>query len=370
MIRQLEQLSVSEAKYDFSPSQRPIDTDNFLKTIQDKWMTEKNVPMLLLSGPPGTGKSTFARAFASACLNVANYPVISFCFSHDHPRRSGLHHVTPTLAEQLHKLTALPGLKERVEETLSEEQHIWSRALWRNFLDLVIRPINVSLDRSPHNHLTYVILLDGIDACGDYGALKQFFSGIKRFIADEVYYGRIKILCTSRDVPDVHVAFRPLLNYCRHITTRTCARKNILKYLSDATQDVRQCTKLPWDLINDHIADKSVGNFVHAVDLLQHFKASNYRLEDIQKIINATAPQSPSTNSFTEPGRRDTQRLADASPPTSPLDVLLDILRRNEVREQYVSEMLIIFFNVAQSISDNCSQAKHDQILRRFAGHH
>ena len=333
-IQQLHELSVPEATYDFAPSRVPIDTGGCLRAIQD-WMAEKSVPILLLSGPRGTGKSTFARAIAYACVHKANLPVISFCFTPDHPQLSDLHRVIPTLAFQLHK-TNLRGLKETIEVSINADPFLWSRPLSKQFIELIIRPIRASVNNGAHSHLIFVILLDGIDACKDYGALKQFLSDIKANIADEVHYGRIKILCTSKDVPDVHAAFRSLINYYRHLSTQPSAKNNVLKYLNSVTQDVRQRTDLPWDPINNYIAEKSEGNLEIATAILQRVGAANTsNPADIQAIIDQTATQNPSTfNSFNEPRRRDTRSYADTSPLTniSPLDILLKILRNRRVR--------------------------------------
>ena len=297
-------------------------------------MVEKGVPILLLSGPQGTGKSTFARAIAYACVVRANFPVVSFCFTPNHPQLSDLHRVIPTLACQMQK-TNLPGLKETIEASIADP-FIWSRPLSKQFIELIVRPIRASINSGAHNHLIFVILLDGIDACNDYGALKQFLSDIKTNIADEVYYDRIKILCTSRDVPNVQAAFRSLINYYRHISTHPSAKNNVLKYLNDSTGDVRQRTESPWDLINNYIAEKSECSFDIATTMLQRVRAANtYNAADIQAIIEQTATQRPSTfNSFNEPRRRDIQSFTDMSPltNTSPLDILLKILRNKRVR--------------------------------------
>jgi hypothetical protein len=299
-------------------------------------MVEKSVPILLLSGPQGTGKSTFARAIAYACVHKANLPVVSFCFTPDHPQLSDLHRVIPTLAVQLHKIN-LRGLKETIEVSINADPFIWSRPLSKQFVELIIRPIRAFVNNGAHNNMNFLILLDGIDACRDYGALKQFLSDIKANIADEVYYGRIKILCTSRDVPDVHAAFRSLINYYRHISTQPSAKNNVLKYLNDATQDLRQRTpQLPWDPINDYIANKSEGNLEIAAAILQRIRATNiHNIGDIQAIIDQTAAQPPSpSTSFKEPRRRDTRSVNDTSPltNTSPLDILLKILRNKKVK--------------------------------------
>lgn len=293
------------------------------------------MPILLFSGPQGTGKSTFARTIAYACLHKAKFPVVSFCFTPDHPQLSDLHRVIPTLAFQLHK-TNLRGLKETIEASIHADPFLWSRPLSKQFVQLVIQPIRASVNNGAHDNLTFVILLDGIDACKDYGALKQFLSDIKANIADEVYYRRIKILCTSRDVPDVQAAFRSLINYYRHISTHPSAKNNVLKYLNDSTGDVRQRTELPWDLINNYIAEKSECSFDIATTILQRIRAANtYNAADIQAIIDQTATQRPSTfNSFNEPRRRDTRSFTDTSPltNTSPLGILLKILRNKRVR--------------------------------------
>ena len=330
-IHQLKELSVIEAVYDFSPAPTPIDTGGWLKQME-AWMIEKNVPMLLLSGPRSTGKSTFARAMAYACVHVARYPVISFCFSADNHRRSDLNRAIPTLAAQLHEVH-MPHLKETIERSLEADPFMWSRSLGKQFIDLVIQPIHASLDGRDNKNLSYVILLDGLDACNDPAALKQFLSDIKAVIADEVYYNRIKILCTSREVPDVTAAFRSIINYCRRIPTHPTARDNVQKFLNDTPWGFRRPPQL--DEINKYIVAKSDGNFELAIALQ---RLSNEQSPDIWRVIDETAtrwqPQSAFNGDLPRPRRRDTRSSLDMSPltNTSPLDILLRILRQRKVR--------------------------------------
>ena len=332
-IQQLKQLSVMEAVYDFSDLPIPTDTGGCLRKIQD-WIVERKVPILLLSGPEGTSKSTFARAIAHACVRIAGYPVISFCFSNDNPRLSDLNRAIPTLAAQLHELKA-PRLKETIEKSLDADPFMWSRSLGKQFMDLVIQPIHASFDGRSDSNLNYVILLDGIDACKDHGPLKQFLSDIKAIMADEVYYDRIKILCTSREVPDVTAAFRSIINYCRRIPTEPNARDNVRKFLNDTPWGLRQDPRL--DEINKAIVEKSNGNFYLAIAILQRF--SNARDADIQRIIDEVAagwqPPNASSSGSPQPRRRETRSSLDKSPltNTSPLTILLRILRQRKVRD-------------------------------------
>jgi hypothetical protein len=336
-IHQLNELSVMEAVYDVSyPPTLPTDTGGCLKMIQS-WLVERSVPMLLLSGPQGTGKSRFAQTIAYACVHKARYPVISFCFSSDDLRRSDLNRAIPTLAAQLNQLDELkaPGLKEAIKQSLEADPFMWSRSLGKQFTDLVIQPIHTSLDRGADKNLNYIILLDGIDACRDYAALKQFLSDIKVLIAEEVYYNRIKILCTSRDVPDVTAAFRSIINYCRRIPMQPSAQNNVMKILND------RGLKNPQIIAS--IADKSAGNVDLAIAMSQRL-AEARSAEDVQRLIDDTAarlqPPSASNTSFAQPVRRDTRSSLDPSPltKTSPLDILLTILRKRKARaEQHTS---------------------------------
>ena len=104
-----------------------------------------------------------------------------------------------------------------------EDIFIWSRSLSKQFQPerFVLQPIHELFARNANVSLTYVILLDGLDACDDHGIIKQFFSEIKPIIDDESYHNRIKVICTSRDEPSITTAFYSILNYYRRISTRS-----------------------------------------------------------------------------------------------------------------------------------------------------
>ncbi|KAK2467962.1 hypothetical protein APHAL10511_000257 [Amanita phalloides] len=333
-IDQLEELSVPEAVYDMDTSRYCPGTGEWLLKGMQDWMREDGVPILLLSGPAGTGKSTVARTFVHACVTRARYPVISFCFEHDDPRRSDLNRVLPTLARQLHR-TDLPGLKEAIDDALEADPFIWSRALGKQFTEFVIRPVSESFAKGNHHGRTYVVLLDGIDACRDHAVLRQFFSDIKSVIADEAFYNRIKIICTARDVPSVTAAFRPLLNYYRHVSTKSYdARGDVMKYLVETVKRENPNPSWNWEVILNYIANKAEGNFGIAARAFQGLRASNvHSSDDIQRVVDraSTSQDTHSLNGVPpHPRRRDTRSLADPSPLTgvSPLTILLQILRK------------------------------------------
>ena len=302
-----------------------------MNSLED-WIAEKNVPILILLGPAGVGKSTIAREFVRSCAHVDNFAVISFSFARNDSQCSDLYRVPPTLAVQLHRME-YPGLKETVERTLGEDPLIWSRPLSKQFKEFVIKPIHESFAISPHTKLTFIIFLDNLDACQDYDALKRFLSDIKSIIVNESHNGRVKILCTSSDVPSTDVAFRPLSRYYRRVSIQTQdTRKDILTYLKGSAQDLTQLQpQLPWDAIFSHIADVAADNFGIAASTLQRLRDSNIQhSEDIQRITGAVSAQLSGTI-----GHVNAQQNHEDPPlphKVAALTILLELLRRKDVR--------------------------------------
>jgi len=332
-IDNLNELSAPAAIYDLGSSGLYPGTGVASLKSLDNWMAEKNVPILLLSGPAGIGKSTIARTFASNYVHVNHSPVISFCFAHD-PQRSDLSRVPPTLATQLRKINQ-PRLNETIKSTLEADPLIWSRSLSKQFIEFVIKPIGASLAAAPHTNQTFLIFLDDLDACQDHDILGRFMSDIKTVIANESHYSRIKILCTSRDVPSINVAFSPLIKYYRRLPIQLQdAKSGIMKCLNGNAQDLVQMNpRWPWDAIFSHIADTAAGNFGIAASILQKLRTSDLQHpDDIQQIINTVSAELLDTVDRVDAPQK-VRRPADVSP----LTILLQILRRKKVRRPSTS---------------------------------
>ena len=330
-VAHLHELSAPTAIYDLRSSGLYPDTGVTTMQSLERWIAEMNVPILLLRGPAGAGKSEIAREFASSCAQADIFPVISFCFARDNPQSSDLNCVPPTLAIQLHRMEH-PGLKETIEGTLGADPLIWSRSLSKQFREFVLKPIRESSAISPRTNRTYIIFLDNVDACHDHNALGRFLSDLKATIAKESHYSRIKILCTSRDVPSIDVAFRPLIRYYRHVSIQSQdARKDILTYLKGSAQDLTQLKhQWPWDAIFNYFADVAAGNFGIAAGILQKLRDSNIQHpEDIQQLTGVVSAQLLATiNVDARQSQEETRRPNDVGA----LTILLDILRRKNVR--------------------------------------
>lgn len=331
-VAHLHELSAPAAIYDLGPSGLYPDTGITTAQLLEQWIAERNVPMLLLRGPAGAGKSTIAREFASSCAQADIFPVISFCFARDDPQSSDLNCVPPTLAIQLHRMEH-PGLKETIEGTLGADPLIWSRSLSKQFKEFVLKPIRESYATNPRANRTYIIFLDNVDACQDHNALRRFLSDIKATIAKESHYSRIKIICTSRDVPSIDVAFHPLIRYYRHVSIQSQdTRKDILTYLKGSAQDLMQLKpQWPWDAIFNHIADVAADNFCIAAGTLKKLRDSNIQHpEDIQQLTGVVSAQLLATINHVDAqqNQEETRRPNDVGA----LTILLDILRRKGVR--------------------------------------
>jgi len=334
-IDHLNELSAPAAIYDLGSGIYPGTDATLLKSIGN-WIAEKNVPILLLSGPAGIGKSTIARTFASTYAHVTHSPVISFRFAHD-PQCSDLSRVPPTLATQLRKINQ-PRLKETIESTLEADPLIWSRSLSKQFIEFVIKPIGASLATTPQSNKTFLIFLDDLDACQDHDILGRFMSDIKTVIANESHYSRIKILCTSRDLPSINMAFSPLIKYYRRLPIPPQVPKSdILRYLNGNAQDlVQRNPRLPWDVIFGHIADAAAGKFVIAAGILQKLRTSYVQHpDDIQQIINTVSAELLATIDRIDAPRKEEEPRRPTD--ISPLTILLEILRRKEVRRLSIS---------------------------------
>ncbi|KAF8348488.1 kinase-like domain-containing protein [Amanita rubescens] len=156
-------------------------------------------------------------------------------------------------------------------------------------------------------------------------------SDIKTVIANESHYSRIKILCTSRDVPSINMAFSPLIKYYRRLLIPPQVPKSdILKYLNGSAQDlVRMNPRWPWDVIFGHIADAAAGKFVIAAGILQKLRTSGVRHPDhIQQIINTVSAELLGTIDPVDAPRKEDELRRPTD--VSPLTILLEILRRKE----------------------------------------
>lgn len=344
-VDHLNELSTPAAIYDLGPSGLYPGTGITLLKSLENWIAEKSVPILLLSGPGGTGKSTAAQTFVGNYVRVTHCPVISFCFARGDSQCSDLNRVPPTLATQLRKINQ-PRLKEEIESTLEADPLIWSRSLSKQFIEFVIKPIGASLATIPDTNQTFVIFLDNLDACQDHDILGRFMSDIKTVIANESHYNRIKILCTSRNVPSINVAFSPLIKYYRRIPIRLQdAKSDLLKCLNGSAQDLLQMDpRWPWDAIFGHIADTAAGNFGIAARVLQKLRTSNVQHpDDIQQIANTVSAEFLGTDDRVDAPRKEEKLQRPTDVP--PLTILLEILRRKEVRRLSTSlpEVLIPF---------------------------
>ncbi|KAF8632299.1 hypothetical protein AX15_001950 [Amanita polypyramis BW_CC] len=350
LIDLLDQYSAMEAMYDFrSPVCYPETGLNVKRDLQS-WILEKHVPIVLLSGSAGTGKSSIARDFVHRCAIRAHYPVISFCFSRDDPRRLDFHRVIPTLARQLY---AHPEMQKAMENANEEDFFIWSRSLSKQFQEFVVRPIRNSFAQGANPDLTYVILLDGLDACKDHGIIKHFLSDIKSIIDEESHHSRIKIVCTSRDDPSIITAFHSILNYYRHISTGSYdAAEDIHTFLSGNLQNMRPLPPpFSWDNVVRYITEKASGNIGYAVGVLQMIKQTNIQsADDIARVIEGYVTQ-PFRMPSAQPSAQDSQNRS----PASPLAILLGILRKRKPEEPIntvVNRMTIEFMTDLLSVNN------------------
>ncbi|KAF8626480.1 hypothetical protein AX17_006536 [Amanita inopinata Kibby_2008] len=303
----------------------------------DDWMREEYVPLVLLSGPRGSGKTTISQTFAYMCSRVG-HPVISFSFSRHYPLRSHFHQIFSTLCAQLYA-HSLPPVSSTIDDVLRANPFILSRPPDQQFRDLIIYPIRQSFVRGPHSFpRTFVILLDGLDDCDDRRILKRFFAGIKGILADESHHSRIKVLCTSNDDPSVLAAFSSVLNYLRRISTNAYdANDDIRIYLNGRLDKWKNARTADWpwnDLINN-ILTKASGNFGAAVHMLEIMERTGMNsLISIRDVLKNTMDNCAASYSAS----RDTpQVMTSDTRPISPLDVLINVLREKTPEEPIYS---------------------------------
>ncbi|KAF8626482.1 hypothetical protein AX17_006538 [Amanita inopinata Kibby_2008] len=336
----LKELSVNEAIINLRyPARYESTAIPILKELQ-KWMSEERVPVLFLSGPSGSGKTTIAQTFAYACNFRANYPVISFSFSRGNPLRSDFHRIFPTLCAQLHELP-FPALSNTINGVLESDSFIFSRSLDQQFHDLIIYPIRQSFleDTDFSTNRTFVIVLDGLDACDDQRILKRFFSEIKAIIADESYYSRIKILCTSNHDPAILTSFRSIISYFHHTPLKDYdANEDIKMYLSGRLERWmdNRAADWPWSDLIDYMLSKASGNFGSAALMLDRIEESGMdNPESVKNILDGMSGPGYtveySTLSDVALQMMDHSTRQDIS--ASPLEILVSILRKREPEE-------------------------------------
>ncbi|PFH49089.1 hypothetical protein AMATHDRAFT_5234 [Amanita thiersii Skay4041] len=328
----IRELSIKEALLDFrSPY---CDTGTRVKLLNDleAWLLEYHIPVAVLSGPAGSGKTAVAQTFARACVTVGKLEVSSFSFSQTGSTRSNHRFVIPTILTQLHDNGA-PGLSTNIDSVLQKDPFILMRRLDKQFQDLIVAPIRQFFAERPSYRGVFIIVLDGLDDCDDMTLLKEFLSDIREILTEESYHTRIKILCTTRDVPSIKAAFLSIITLYRNIALDFYDPANDIRtFITTRLQnDCRFRPDGSWNLIVDKILSRSSGNFDIASTLLGSVLRCNWDRFDL--ILNAASADIAGTRRSRNNGtQHKADRLGDIFllPDVSPLEVLLSILRRKE----------------------------------------
>ncbi|KAJ8093378.1 hypothetical protein PM082_020235 [Marasmius tenuissimus] len=159
--------------------------EDALRVIHDWIVSDKHsVPMLLLSGTAGVGKSAIAMTVTKSCEETAL--VASFFFFRSEPKRNNPSALMLTIAHGL--VAKIPSLRTFIHQRIVEDPMVLEAKLEDQFRELVLKPVvgrkwrrylrkclaKISLAQKDPN----LVIIDGLDECGDEETQLRILSAI------------------------------------------------------------------------------------------------------------------------------------------------------------------------------------------------
>lgn len=130
------------------------------------WVTDcsRQTRVLWMYGPAGAGKSAIAHTVAERCHGTGTLVASFFC-SRSAPGRNEKTFLITTIVSQL--IVAIPEMREYVGNALHKDQSILSRSLEAQLEALIVKPLEMARSEADVDFLPKLIILDGLDECGD-----------------------------------------------------------------------------------------------------------------------------------------------------------------------------------------------------------
>ncbi|KAK1218220.1 hypothetical protein PQX77_019104 [Marasmius sp. AFHP31] len=178
-------------------------------------------PICWLSGPAGVGKSAIAMTVAQDC-EKEGVLASSFFFFRSDPKRNNPSTLILTIAHDL--ATTMPVMRGYIEERLSKNASILEATLEVQFHELIFTPalllweFSVALSDSPDRPTSNVVILDGLDECGNEEDQLRILSIIQSAYQQAPYFPLQFLIC-SRPESWLQEAFadQPLFQLSKRI---------------------------------------------------------------------------------------------------------------------------------------------------------
>ncbi|KAJ8072286.1 hypothetical protein PM082_015845 [Marasmius tenuissimus] len=279
------------------------------------WSSDKSsLPICWLSGTAGVGKSAIALTIAKSFENDGL--VASFFFFRSDPRRNNPSALMPTIA--LGFVEHIPALRAFIGRQISKHPTILDANLEDQFRELVLAPSLESrwagVGQGPAQKVPNLVILDGLDECGDEEAQLRIFSTIMSSYHQPCSTRTpLKFLICSRPEAWLREAFEN--NFSRLV------QRIVLNNASQTDQDIerlfihefeaiRTSQKFarlrfpsPWpsNLELGQLVHKSSSQFVYAATAVKFVKTPySNPLDQLCTILNYAPGNRPSNSPFPE----------------------------------------------------------------------
>ncbi|KAK1225239.1 hypothetical protein PQX77_011840 [Marasmius sp. AFHP31] len=171
---------------------------------------DQGIPICLLAGPAGAGKSFIAMTIAESCEEEGLLASSFFFFRYD-SKRNNPDALVLTIAHGL--VSTIPLLRSHIEERISRDPTILEAGLEAQFRELVFQPLLIYkrlLDRadksSSEREIPRIAIIDGLDECGGEGIQLCILSTI-RAAFEHTPHLPLRFLICSRPEAWVQEAF-------------------------------------------------------------------------------------------------------------------------------------------------------------------
>ncbi|KAJ2922564.1 hypothetical protein H1R20_g14530, partial [Candolleomyces eurysporus] len=283
------------ARYNSDVGAPACDKGTRVEAIEEitTWIKDRGDPrpVLCLTGAAGAGKSALQQTIAGICAKEKILGC-SFSFSANDPTRNTVKALVPTMAYQL--ASTDENLRKRIETLVGDDPLVFYQSLETQMTRLIAKPFEHLKGRGIN--LPYVILIDGLDECGDEGPQKKILGAIHQCLL--VNNLPFRILVASRPELAIRTALEPgghLHGIAKHIplSDKYCATEDMKLYLQRRFRDLP--VEVPqW--FNDSdvktLVEAASGQFVYVATAFKYIsEPRGSPVERLQIVLTWTARQ-------------------------------------------------------------------------------
>lgn len=261
---------------------------------------EGQARFLWIFGSAGSGKTAIAHTIAELCAKLSKLAA-TFFFSRNAAARSNELMLITTLVYQL--ANSLPEMRELVERKIERDPIILNLSLEAQIEDLLIRPFNDALrevrvkgdEESFYSSRPRLIILDGLDECGDGDTQKYILEVLSRAVA-RISFPLI-FLVTSRPEQAIRNSFNKLsmssLTTRLPLDDRYEPDADIKTLIESKCKEIRETHPAkaslpsPWPSPHEieQLVAKSSGQFIYTSTVLKFIESPRHRPQDRLNII-------------------------------------------------------------------------------------